>query len=135
LAALFVLSAVGGFACSQSVGGRCVQNSDCSSGICSGTGEGSPGVCLASTTTVIPPVDAQTVSDTGVDAPVDAPIDAPVVADGSRQDSAGATDAPVTEHDGGTMVDAAATRDASSGGAGGLGGAAGAGSGGAGGAR
>jgi len=55
LVASFFAGLVGGIACSQGLGGRCVQDSDCSSGLCQGaanTDEG--GRCVAPGTTIIP---------------------------------------------------------------------------------
>ncbi len=50
---VFVSSAFLAAGCQQGVGDRCVQNSDCSSGICSVTGQSAQGgKCLASASTV-----------------------------------------------------------------------------------
>ena len=44
-----------GIACSQGLGGRCVQDSDCASGMCSATGETTEGGrCVAPGSTIVP---------------------------------------------------------------------------------
>ena len=44
-----------GIACTQGLGGRCVQNSDCSSGMCSSTGQTTEGGrCVAPGSTIVP---------------------------------------------------------------------------------
>ena len=47
-----------GIACTQGIGGRCVQDSDCSSGVCSSNGQlltAEGGRCVAPGTTIVPP--------------------------------------------------------------------------------
>ena len=47
-----------GIACTEGIGGRCVQNSDCSSGVCSSNGQlltAEGGRCVAPGTTIVPP--------------------------------------------------------------------------------
>ncbi|HVV52777.1 MAG TPA: hypothetical protein VHO06_24160 [Polyangia bacterium] len=112
LGSIFVASLVlaGAAGCSQGLGGRCVQNSDCSSGLCSTpseiTAEG--GRCIAPGTTVVdasqPPQDAA--SDAAGDAGDAA------AADGAApgQDAASGQDAAPTP-------DAAGGHDAASDGA------------------
>jgi hypothetical protein len=48
---VFVVSAFAAASCSQGVGDRCVQNSDCSSGICSVPGNVNGGTCLPANST------------------------------------------------------------------------------------
>src|SRR5450432_2247999 len=52
--ALLLAFALSGLGCTQSVGGRCVQNSDCSSGLCSVNGVTvSSGRCESNTPTTL----------------------------------------------------------------------------------
>ena len=51
LPGILLASALGLFGCQQGLGGRCVQDSDCSSGHCSAQGETAQGgICQAETT-------------------------------------------------------------------------------------
>jgi hypothetical protein len=81
---------VGAAGCKQGDGGRCEINSDCASGMCTGMGAGSPGVCHGPLPPA-PPVEAGT--DTGGDGEADAEAaDAPE-ADASVDEQAAETGA------------------------------------------
>jgi hypothetical protein len=89
--ALLLVCALGGLACKQGVGGRCVQDSDCQSGICSGYGESSTFHCVAPASSV--PMDSgATTSDDAADARSDMAVH-DAKADDAKADDAKADDA------------------------------------------
>ncbi len=99
-----LLLGVSGLACTEGLGGRCVQDSDCSSGSCSSPGESTEGGrCVSSGTTFVPTPDAYSSSDASIDAPSGdaAPVSdaAPASDAAAHQDATPASDA-AAHHDG-----------------------------------
>jgi hypothetical protein len=64
---------VGAAGCKQGDGGRCEIDSDCSSGMCTGTSVSMPGICRSAQQPTVQPTDAGADTGAGADAEADAP--------------------------------------------------------------
>jgi hypothetical protein len=115
--AFLFVCALPGFACSQGIGGRCVQNSDCSSGICSMVGQSVSGGRCIGLPTGVPMTDGSSTEVPGspADARSDAPADATngdAPADGRATDGRPDDLRPITDAQPGADAGASSAVDA-----------------------